>query len=454
MQVYGDVGRDWRSEVPATLRLATPLVVTNLAQMALGTTDVLMMGWLGAEKLAAGALAANMIFPLHYFGLGVLGAAAPIISQALGARAFRQVRRTVRQGFWVAIALGLPASVALWFSGDFLRLIGQVEQSAVWAQEYLRIALWGFLPGLWYVVLRSFTVSHSRPRSAMVITCLAIAVNAVANYLLMFGHFGLPRLELRGAAIATVLVEVLMFGALLAFVLWDRRLRRYRILGRWWRTDWPLFHEILRLGLPIGLSVLAEAGMFAISIFLMGWIGTVQVAAHAIAMQCAGIAFMIPLGLSSAASIRVGYAIGAGRPAAAWLIGRLAIALGLLIGLVLAVVLWLADRAIVGLFLDPTAPGDIQAFGLAVGFLHFVALFQIADAAQGVTAGVLRGYKDTRVPMLIALLGYWGVGTGAALLLAFPLGLAGAGIWTGLALGLLCAAGLLMLRFYRLAAVR
>ena len=438
----------WHAEFKAMLLLAAPLAFANLAQIAINTTDIIMMGWLGPQQLAAGALAANLLFPLHYFSIGVITAVAPIIAQALGARAFRQVRRAVRQGIWVAITISLPVMAVLWHGREILLLMGQTEASSDLAQVYLRIALWAFLPGLCFAVLRCFVAGHSRPRSAVVITVAAIGVNAISNWLLMFGNLGLPRLELAGAAISTVLVNALMFIGLLAFVVRDRRFKRYRILVRFWRPDWTLFRDILRLGLPIGLTVLAEAGMFAVSTFLMGLIGTLQVAAHAIAIQCAGIVFMLPLGVSQAATIRVGYAAGAGNVDGARRAGWSALVVGFVGAAATALLLWIGDGPIRFLFLGGGGADAPVLAALVAQFVGFAAFFQLFDATQAIAAGALRGLKDTRTPMIIATAGYWGVGTGGAVLLAFLLDWGGAGIWIGLLLGLAAVAGMLTVRFH------
>lgn len=443
----------WRAELAATASLALPIALSNLAQIAISTTDVLMMGWLGAEKLAAGALASSLLIPAQYFALGVASAISAIIAQALGARQIRQVRRAVRQGLWAAVAISLPVGVMLWYGGDLLSLMGQDALAAQRAGAYLQVVLWGFLPSLGFVVLRGFIVALSRPRAALVVTVLAIALNALANYGLMFGHFGLPRLELVGAAIATVIVDVAMFAGLLGFVLWDRRLRRFHILLRLWRSDWPLFRSIFRLGLPIGLTALAEIGMFAASVFMMGLIGTVEVAAHGIAMQIAGIVFMVPMGIGNAATVRVGYAAGRRDPAGVGLAGWAALALGLAFALVAGTAVWLWGRGIIGLFLGPASATDAAAAAMAVTFLRFVALFQAVDCTQAIMAGALRGLKDTAIPMLLASAGYWLLGIGAATVLGFALGYGGEGIWAALAIGLASVAVMLTLRF-RVAARR
>ena len=421
------------AEARGLARLATPLALGHLAAIAINTTDIVMMGWLGPEQLAAGSLAGNLYALLYYLGLGVLTATAPLIAQAIGGRRFREVRRVVRQGLWAAVALALPAGVMIWYGGLFLTLIGQGPETVALGQGYLRSLVWGFLPAMGLVVLRAFTTAHERPRAALVITLCGIAVNALANAGLMFGQFGLPRLELVGAGISSALVNGFMFLALLGFCLYDRRLRRYRLLGRIWRPDWPRFREIFHLGVPIGLTNLGEMGAFIASSFLVGLFGTTALAAHAIALQTAGILFMIPWGLSQAATVRVGRALGAGDRAGARRAGFSALGLAALFGCLAAALLWLAGPAVAGLFLDRSDPVNAAAIELAIGYLAVVALFQLADAPEVVAGGVLRGHKDTRVPMHITLFGYWLVAPALAFGLAFGLDLGGLGVWIALA---------------------
>jgi MATE family multidrug resistance protein len=439
----------WWRETRATLGLAGPLVLGQIAQIAIGTTDVVMMGWLGPASLAAGALGHNLLFPLFLFGLGIASAVAPMAAQELGARNYRGVRRTLRQGLWVALIVGLLFSLVIWQGRLVLLALGQAESAALLAEGYLRAAVWSLVPALWFVVLRAFVTAHSRPRSALVVSCLGVGVNALGNYALMFGNFGFPRLELVGAGISTSLVNLFMFLAMLAFILWDRRFRRYAVLIRLWRPDWPRFREILRIGLPIGLFILAESGLFATAAFLMGLIGQSQLAAHAIALQCAAVAFMVPLGFSQAATVRIGLAVGRGDRAGVGRGGWVALALGLGFMTISALVFWFLPRTLVGFFLELDSPESLPVVELAVSYLAIAALFQLFDGAQVIGAGALRGLKDTRVPMLLAVFSFWGVGFPASAFLGFKTELGGQGVWIGLALGLAVVAVLLVARFHR-----
>lgn len=439
----------WRREILATLRLAMPLVGTQLAMIGINTTDVVMMGWLGPQELAAGALGMNIYMPLFLFGMGIATVVAPMVAQALGGRDFRGVRRTVRQGFWLTLLFGLLFTAVIWNGRYLLVAAGQEPAIALLAQDYLQAVAWGLVPSLWFVVLRCFVTAHSRPRSVLVITLAAVAMNAVGNYGLMFGNFGLPRWELTGAGVTSSVVSALMFLALLGHAQLDRRFRRYHILARFWRSDWPRFFELFRLGVPIGLTIVAEAGLFSAAALLMGLISTEALAAHAIALQCAAVAFMVPLGIGQAAVVRVGLAAGARDGEGVRRAGWSALVAGLLFMGCSALVFWFAGSFLVGLFLDAADPENAPVIELAVAFLAIAAVFQLVDGGQVIGVHVLRGLKDTTVPMWLAIGGYWAIGIVTSIVLAFPLGLGGRGVWIGLAVGLACVAVAVNWRFHR-----
>lgn len=438
----------WRTELRATFLLAVPIVLTQLAQIALQTTDTIMMGWLGPRSLAAGSLATSIYMSTFLFGLGILTSVAPVAAYALGQRRLRDVRRTVRQGMWVAIAIAVPLSTFLWFLGPFLLLAGQDPVNAAMAQEYAHYAVWALLPMYGLVVLRNFVSVHSRPQSVLVITVVGVGINALGNYALMFGHFGFPRLGLVGAGISTSVVAWVMLLMLFGYISIDRQFRRYTLHVRFWRADWPRFFELLKVGLPIGGSILAETGLFASASLLVGIFGTAQLAGHAIAIQCASVAFMVPLGLGQAATIRVGLAAGRRDRVGIGLTGAVSFAMGLGFMLCTAVLFWVIPEPIVGLFLDLSRPENAATVGFAVAYLGIAALFQLVDGGQVVGAGCLRGLKDTRVPFIYCLIGYWGIGFPAGAFLAFEMDLGGVGVWIGLALGLAFVAVLAGWRFY------
>ena len=437
----------WRAELGASFALAWPLIIAQLAQNLLFTTDVVLMGWLGPKYLAAGTLAGAYLVPFQLTGIGIVGAVAPLVAQARGRGDTRAVRRIVRQGFWVSILIAtLLIPIVLSIKPVYLAL-GQDPEVTELAESYMVAGFWMLYPTLGIMVLRSFLSAFAATRVILVVTVIGVLVNAVLAYALIFGHFGLPRLELRGAAIATGLVNVLMFGALLGYVLTHRRLKRFHVLARFFKPDWKHFFEILKVGLPIGLTVAAEVGLFSVAAILMGRLGTNETAAHAVALQLASTAFMVPLGLGMAATVRVGLAYGRGDAEGVRKAAWTAILLGVGFMSLTASLFIAMPHALVSIFLDSRDPANAAALSLAAGYLVIAGLFQLADGAQVVAAHTLRGLSDTRVPSLLAIFGYWFVGLPTAYVLGFVVDWRGTGIWLGLAVGLAFVAVLLLIRF-------
>jgi len=441
--------RAWLDEVRATLALSWPIILTNLLQIALTTTDVIMMGRLGADALAAGVLGANLFFAFVIFGIGVVTAVAPMVARERGARpyAVREVRRTVRQGLWSAIAISIPVWIILWFAEPILLALGQEPHTVAGAARYLSTLQWAFLPFLGYIVMRNFIAAVERPLWGLWAGVVGFIVNAVAAWCLIFGTLGFPRLELLGAGIATTISSFVMFGVLALVVIFDRKFRRYHIFGRFWRPDWRRFRQLWALGLPIAATLVFEVSIFNAAVLLMGLIGKTSLAAHSIAIQIASVAFMVPLGFGQAVTVRVGRAFGANDREAIARAGWTAYVMGVGFMSLTAGVMLFAPHLLIGAFLDLTKPENWPVVELAATFLAFAALFQLVDGAQAVGSGMLRGLHDTRVPMLIAALGYWGIGLPLGIVLAFPLGLAGVGIWIGLASGLAVVAVLMTVRW-------
>ncbi|WP_332691234.1 MATE family efflux transporter [Devosia sp.] len=437
----------WGAELRATFALAWPLVIAQLAQNALTATDVIMLGWLGPRYLAAGTLATTFLMPFFVGGIGIVGAVAPLVAQARGAREIRSVRRIVRQGMWAAILLAALMVPVLLQIRPIFAVLGQDPGLAIMSEQYIQIGVWMLFPALAMVALRSFLSAFDATRIILLITIGGVIFNALTNYALMFGNFGMPRLELRGAAIATVLSNLLMFGLMLAYVLRHRRFRRFYVLMHFWRPDWVRFREIFRIGTPIGLTILAEVGLFTAAALLMGRLGTDEVAAHAVALQCASMAFMVPLGLGIAATVRVGRAYGSSDPEGIRKAGWTAFALGTGFMAISCVLFLTIGPTIVSWFLDPRLPENANALALAATFLVVAGVFQLVDGAQVVAAHALRGLSDTKIPMVLAIVGYWVVGLPVAYILGFVVGWRGVGIWIGLAAGLAFVAVVLVIRF-------
>jgi len=440
----------WRAELRATVALALPLIGTQLAQISTMTTDVVLLGRHSAEALAAGALGANVVYVLITFTLGIVMAVSPMIAQAVGRKrhAVRDVRRSVRQGFWATVAVGVPCMIVIWHTESILLAFGQEPANAASAADYARAMLLGFLPAVGFMLLRFFVSALERPRAALVVMVLSVLLNALLAWALIFGRLGLPPLGVVGAGIATSIANTFGFVALLAFVLIDHRFRRYYILGRLWRPDWRRFAEIFRIGLPIGLILVLEVGLFAGAVQLMGLLGTAEIAAHQIALQCASVAFMVPLGIGQAATVRVGLAAGARDAAGVARAGWTALVLGVSFMSCAALLMWTMPHVLIGLFVQDV-PENARVIELAVAFLAIAALFQVVDGVQAIAIGALRGLKDTRMPAIFAAIGYWLVGFPVGIVLAFHAGWGGIGVWWGLAIGLAVVAALELTRFAR-----
>jgi len=443
--------RPWRRESAATLRLAAPLVLTNLTQAGIQSTDVLLLGWLGPRSLAAGALGSNLYLAFLIFGMGLVTAASPLISRQIGAmpHSVRDVRRTVRQTMWAVVTIACPVMLLLWHAEGLLILMGQDPVLAAQAAQFVRALEWGFVPALFYLVLRAFVAALERPVWSLVIGIAGVIFNACLNYSLIFGAMGLPRLGLVGAGIGSAITQTMMFIGLAIVISRHRRFRRYRLFGRFWRADPARYATVWRLGAPIAMTLGLEITIFNAAVFLMGLVGTAALAAHAVAIQIASLTFMVPLGLSQAATVRVGLALGRRDAAAVTRAGWTSWFMGVGFMTLAACLLWAVPRPIVGLFLDTQSPADAEVVQLAISFLGIAALFQIFDGAQAVGAGMLRGLHDAKIPMLFAAFGYWVVGLGIALWLGFGLHWGGVGIWIGLASGLAVVAVLMLARWLR-----
>jgi MATE family multidrug resistance protein len=439
----------WLAELRAMLALGWPLVLTNVAQIALTTTDVIVLGRVSAEALAAGALGVNLYLAILIFAIGLITATSPMMAEAIGRKlhVVRDIRRTFRQGLWSAVIITLPAWIVLWHTEAIMLAFGQEAQAAADAQTFMHMLQWGFLPTLGFIALRSFVAALQQPKWALVVTGITILFNIAANWVLVFGHLGLPAMGLQGSGLATTLSNLFLFVSFALVAIYHRKFRRYHLFGRWWRADWPRFAKLWRLGVPIGATMAFEITVFNAAVFLMGQFGTSALAAHTIVIQIASVSFMVPMGLSQAATVRVGQAYGAGDRDAITRAGWTAFALGVGFMATMSALMLLAPLALIGAFIDVGDAANVAVVELAISFLFFAAVFQIADGAQGVAAGMLRGLQDTRMPMIFALVGYWGFGMPLSLLLAFKLGFGGQGIWIGLAAGLLAVAIVMVWRW-------
>jgi MATE family multidrug resistance protein len=445
----------WAGEARATLALSGPIVLTNLSQMALALTETALLGRLGTQELAGGMLAVSLYFALLAPGLGLALAAAPLQAQVRGAGRLaggagrgwvRGMRRATRAALWAAGIALVPSWVLLWECAAVLRALGQDPVLAALAQEYARPAMFG-MPGFCaFVVLRGFLAAMERPAGAMWISLGAVALNLPLAWALIFP----AGLGVAGAGLAIAIANWGMLLATVGLIQGDRVFRRFRLLGRAWRPEGARIREVFVVGLPIAATMLLEIGVFSAAALAMGWFGAAAVAAHAIAIQTASATFMVPMGIGQAATARVGLAAGAGDAAAARRAGWVAVGLGAAFMAAMAVLLVTTAPSIAWAFLDRADPGAAEVAALGALLLVVAGFFQLGDGIQVVAAGALRGLKDTRVPMLFAALGYWGIGLPFGLLVAHAGGFGPRGIWFGLGVGLAIVAGLMLARWRRI----
>lgn len=437
----------YRRDARSLLTLGLPLIGSHLAQMAIHLTDAIMLGWYSVEALAAQVLAYTFYFVLFIMGSGFAFAVMPMVATACAEGSEAQVRRVTRMGCWASLmfaALVLPFMI--WSEGLFLMLDQKPETAALGA-DYLRIAGWVIVPALLVMVLKAYLAALERTQVVLWLTLGGVALNAAINYLLIFGNYGFPELGVKGAAIASLGVTSATLVALCVYV--AIATPEHAMFQRVWRPDWEALRDVVRLGWPIGLTNLAETGLFAASSVMMGWLGTLELAAHGIAMQLTGLTFMIHLGLSNAATVRAGQFYGRRDRDRLRSVAVVAAGLSACFALVTAVIFVTMPEFLLTAFLSPTEPDRLAVIAIGTGLLAAAALFQLADSGQVMALGLLRGVRDTRVPMIIAAISYWVIGIPASYLLGFTLGMGGVGVWLGLAVGLAVASVLLGARFWR-----
>jgi MATE family multidrug resistance protein len=438
-----------RHEIVATFALCWPIVLTNLAMNSMTTTDVMMLGWLSPEALAAGALGFNLYLPLMLFSIGVVGAVAPIAAARIGAdrRDEEGVRRIGHQALITSLLLAAPVWAVLWNAAPILRAIGEPPDLATKAGEYMHGLQWAVAPILLSFSTRSIFAALNRTGAVLVASLIALVFNALANYALIFGHFGAPVWGIFGSGMATSFSQVLMFSLLAGYSFLDPRLRTVGLFSNLWRPHAASLAQIWRLGLPIGGTIVAEISVFSFSALAMGLIGRASIEAHAIVVQIAATAFMVPLGLGQAASVRVGHAFGARDRAGAARAGWTAFGMAMAFVAVSATAMFAFPRLLISPFIASEAPANAAVVALALSFLRIAAIFQLFDGAQAALANMLRGVHDSRWPMIMALTGYWAIGMPVSLVLGFLTPLGGLGLWIGLAVGLAAVALMLLARW-------
>jgi MATE family multidrug resistance protein len=429
-------------EARATLLLAVPIILGQVSQMLMGAVDSLMIGQVGTVPLAASAFAGSVFAFFYVSGLGLCFPVAVLVSRAHGAGQPKECGEWLRHGLALAVSTGIVALFAMEILGTQLGRLGQPPEVVAAAQPFFSLIAASLLPALGFQALRQFAESLGRPWLPMVIMLCGVAFNVGLNWILIYGHLGAPALGLAGAGVATLTARCMDL-----LVLWLCLRTHERLRPCWpahWcaRLEWPRLRELLRIGVPAAGQLVFEVGAFTVAAWMMGRIGTVALAAHQIALSCASLTFMFPLGLSMAAGMRVSQALGAGRREWVRPIGFGALGMAFAVMGVFGTIFWLGGPTIARSFVE-----DDAVVKLAGQLLAVAALFQLFDGAQVVGAGLLRGLSDMRVPTAITFVAYWCF----MLPVAYRLGVVGhspVGVWKALALGLASASVLLAWRFH------
>lgn len=437
-------------EVREFVKLAVPLAGAQVAQAAVGFVDTLMMGHLGAESLAAGGLASSVFQLVLNTASGVVMSVSPLVAEAYGAGRKTQVEQIARQGLWLSLLLGIPMMFVIGHLNLVMVHLGQAERTVMLADSYLDYILWGIFPALGFAMLRGYVSALSQARPVMIIVCLGTIANITGNYILGYGKFGLPRMELAGLGLASGLSFWVMFLALLLYTCKDRTLKEYQFWRNLQRFKPQILRRLVAIGVAIAVTIAVEYGLFTVVTFFMGVLGTEILAAHQTVYQTVYLLFMVPLGMSYAVTVRVGQWMGQQDRQATRRAGYVSVAAAGLFMALTAIALLLFRQQTIGIYLNVNDPAAIAVINLAMPMLAIAALAQLLDGIQRVAMGALYGLQDTRIPMLLSLATFWGVGLTSGYVLGFPLGLGGVGLWIGQSIGVAVAGIIFLWRFHRL----
>jgi multidrug resistance protein, MATE family len=433
-------------EAKRTLKLAFPIILGEVAQMMLGIIDTAMVGAVGYKQLAAAALVMSVINIPYVFGIGITISVSQMVSMAHGRKDGKLVSHYLFNGFWLCAISAVIISLTIEVSKHILFHLGQDAEVAQLALPYLQIMGWSVIPMLLFLALKQFTDGLEFTKTAMILSLSALPLNAFLNWLFIYGNWGFPRMELVGAGLGTLITRLFIFIILSLIILYHRTFTSY-IAARTevWKLKWQTIKELLHIGIPSSFQITMEAGAFAISGILIGTIGAVEQAAHQIALSLASLTFMVSMGLSQAGSIRVSNAFGRNDRDSILIIGKSTIMMALIYGSFCALVFILFRHQLPFIFND-----DKEVVLMAGFLLLFAALFQISDSTQAVSAGLLRGIKDVKIPTVFVLIAYWAIGIPVGCLLAFYFKMGAAGIWTGFIAGLTFSAIFLSFRFKKM----
>ena len=437
-------------EFSQLFQLAIPLIGAQLAQSIIGFIDTIMMGRLGADTLAAGGLASLTFNSFLLTIAGIVMSLSPLIAEAYGAKNHQRITKLTYQGLWLVVLLAIPSMVLVAKLDIVMLLLGQTPTTVNLANSYLDVILWGFFPALGFAMLRCVMSALSQTRPIMMIVAVGTVLNIFGNYVLGFGKLGFPNLGLAGLALASALTHWVMFFALLFCSLKHPQLKKYGLFQKIQSLNLPTITELLKVGVPIAVFYSLEVGLFVTVTYLMGVLGTEVLAAHQIVLQTIYVVFMIPLGISLATTIRVGQWLGKRNMIGIKLSAYLGLASGLAFAVVITIVMLLFPQAVVGLYLDLNNPTNAPIVALALPMLTVGTLAQALDGMQKIAYGALQGLQDTKIPMLLSIPAFYGVGLTTGCILSFSFNWGGVGLWLGQSVGLAVGAVLFLIRFRQL----
>ncbi|MCE2516351.1 MAG: MATE family efflux transporter [Alphaproteobacteria bacterium] len=430
----------------STIALSIPLIIGQVAMIGVWTADIVMMGSISADALAAGTQASRLYQPLYFIAIGLPLARSPLPSPPRGAGSRRQARRVMRQGVWLAVIYALVTIIPMWHGESLLLLLGQDAELSRNADLFLKMLAPGMIPTYIYFVLRHYVSAHKRPLPPVIINLFGVVVNILLNGIFIEGKFGMPALGFAGIGLATSLTFTLMAITLALYIHTQKPFRFTRPFARIFRFDTVVMRRLFMVGFPIGVTLLAETGMFIVAGLYIGLYGKVAVAASGIANQIAAVAYMVPLAISQASTIRVGHEAGAQQPQGAVRAAIAASVLTLVITALLTLVLLIWTKPFITAFLNTSDALYDDVMAIAVPMVTIVAIFQIVDGLQSVFTSILRGINDTKWPAVISIFSYWCVGVLSGIVLAGQFGWGPVGVFWGLCFGLTAGSGLLFIR--------
>ena len=443
--------KTWLGEMRALLWLGVPMAAAQLAQFFVFTIDILMIGRISPEDLAAAALGTVIYFFLWMLGSGPVNAVSPLVSQALGAdqNDRKDARRSVRMALWVIFMMTPIIVMMLTFTEPLANKMGQDAQIAKKAGVYVIALGPGLAFALATMALRNFLAALGKTKIPFILVMIVTAMNALLNYVFIFGHFGAPRLELIGAGIASSLSYIFGFFLFVLYIRLDSHAHSFQVFSKFWKPDWERFRDVVKLGFPISMTTMFEGMLFNAVVFIVGVIGVMEQAAYQIALNVAALAFMLPWGMSMAGAVRIGLAKGAENKPATQRAASTTLIASIIAIMMIAIPVALYPEFTASLYMNLEKPENEQVIALVVGFLPIATAFMFFDALQVAANQLLRGLKDVNWPMLYTGISYWIIGFPVAYILALKTDIGVNGVWYGLMAGLIAASILLGGRLYR-----